>query len=101
MDLVFGLILRFIGPVMPPPLIEVLWPHTTRTKKLITRQLDTAVAYHRFPSSWANDLAFLLRWTRNAMTGSSAAPFRSIEFVSPFPRKVVQIICFIHSSGLN
>jgi hypothetical protein len=41
------LILRFIDPVMSLPLIEVLWRHATRTKKLITRQLDAVLAYHR------------------------------------------------------
>jgi hypothetical protein len=86
---------------MPSPLIEVLRRHTTRTKKLITGQLDAAAAYHRFPPTSANGLAFLLRWTRNAVTGVSGGRFRPVKFVTPFPREAVQIMCFIQSSELN
>jgi hypothetical protein len=86
---------------MSLPLIEVLWRHATRTKKLITRQLDAVLAYHRFPPSWANGLAFLVRWRRNAVTGVSGGRFRSVKFATPFLRKAVQIVCFIKSSDLN
>jgi hypothetical protein len=87
--------------MMSLPVIEVLWQHTTRRKKLITRQFDAAVAYDRFSPSWAHGPAFLVRWRRNAATGVSGGGFRPVKFVTAFLRKAVPMVCFIKSVEFN